>query len=456
MAYFKTALQSCSKVAIVLGLVVLSPCLAEEGEIPRSAWELTDSIGMNASMPRPYYHDGAAFKKTLGLLQELGIRHVRYDLPQNPQSPVTGQIQDFAKAGIKSLLVSRLKVDGQGAYHCDDPVKCTSLPADVVTLIHAIGAQALDGIEGPNEYADGSHNNDPQAYTKLYHFMVQLNQAMRADPMAKQVAIVGPTLDPSPYLINAATHKPWDLWDISPIPNFNDWVAWANVHIYDLPWDESSLGKKDRNWFASRLFKHNIDAYRGIPLQKFYMTETGFTTSANVLKYSRAVTAETQARLVPLQILRYLEQGFKRVYLYQLMDRGIDSNDSEQNFGIVKLDWSPKPAFVALKRMMALLQDESSPFALKPLDFKLVSENKNIRHILIQKRNGDYFLAVFVTAPEADWAHSKIHLQLNKAQKSIRVFSPVVADAPIQTSSSAQDLDIDLSSQPVLIQLSNQ
>lgn len=99
--------------------------------------------------------------------------------------------------------------------------------------------------------------------------------------------------------------------------------------------------------------------------------------------------------------------GIRRTYLYELIDLPPRRSAGESSFGLLRSDFSPKPAYSALMNLLHLLADPGPSFAGEELDFKLGGELSNVHHLLLEKRNGVFYLALWVEEAGYDSASKK-------------------------------------------------
>ena len=62
-----------------------------------------------------------------------------------------------------------------------------------------------------------------------------------------------------------------------------------------------------------------------------------------------------QANLIPRVYLSYLATGIKRIFIYDLHSDGERVDEAEDNFGILRYNLQPKPAYDAYKKMTQAL-----------------------------------------------------------------------------------------------------
>jgi hypothetical protein len=77
-----------------------------------------------------------------------------------------------------------------------------------------------------------------------------------------------------------------------------------------------------------------------------WITEIGLATRGD------GASEDRQARWLTDSVTALRDSGeVSAVFWYDLRDEGGDASDAEGNFGLVRLDWSPKPAYTALKNL---------------------------------------------------------------------------------------------------------
>jgi hypothetical protein len=91
--------------------------------------------------------------------------------------------------------------------------------------------------------------------------------------------------------------------------------------------------------------------------------------------------------------------GITRSYSYELMDEGGSATYS--NFGLIQTSLQPKPAYTGVKSLIAALSDPGTTFTTTALTYNITGFNNNVNHTLLQKRNGQLVLALWLELP--DW-----------------------------------------------------
>ncbi|EIP98259.1 hypothetical protein OpiT1DRAFT_02712 [Opitutaceae bacterium TAV1] len=119
---------------------------------------------------------------------------------------------------------------------------------------------------------------------------------------------------------------------------------------------------------------------------------------ASAVSLGGGLTEEEQATLIPRMYLSYLgtpESGVERIFTYDLHDDGQKRGEREHNFGLVRWDWSPKPAFHAYAEM-------TKELGAAPKFVKRLSSPDTSVWALVFRRAGDNRLVLAAWTTEAD------------------------------------------------------
>ncbi|CAF1483372.1 unnamed protein product, partial [Adineta ricciae] len=73
-----------------------------------------------------------------------------------------------------------------------------------------------------------------------------------------------------------------------------------------------------------------------------------------------------------------------------------DIPGKEGAFGLLRNDLSEKPSFRAITNLISILNDKGPNFEPSILNYTINGNVENIRQILFQKRNGDFYLMVWL------------------------------------------------------------
>jgi hypothetical protein len=144
-----------------------------------------------------------------------------------------------------------------------------------------------------------------------------------------------------------------ELYEEGRIAGYYDAIAW---HPYSHPY--SPMARKGRAG-VDQSFRDGAAALRQVMREhgdekaELWATEAGATTCREGID-ERCVDAETQARWVREYVeLSRKMPWLKALFIYNLRDKGTDRQDVEQGFGLVRQDFSPKPAFEAFRTAVA-------------------------------------------------------------------------------------------------------
>jgi hypothetical protein len=233
----------------------------------------------------------------------------------------------------------------------------------------------MESIEAPNEFDDNGGTNWAST---LLSFLPTLQQA----GLTLHVPVLGPSL-----VFEQSYGK---LGNISQYQNF------SNLHIYfggrnpgTSGWGSSDAEGNSYGGILWWLDNANITA----PHVPLYVTESGYiqlstTNTPYTVPYPVASLYTIQT------ILEMMTHGINRTYIYELMDES-----SSENYGLMTNTLQPKYSYNALKALTALLDDRGASFSPGKLLYSLTVSTTNVHHLLMQKRDGSFCLALWVNLP---------------------------------------------------------
>lgn len=120
-----------------------------------------------------------------------------------------------------------------------------------------------------------------------------------------------------------------------------------SIHPYSWPALPSDASTQEWNTFYRIRLMHDSMAANGDGAKKVWATEFGAPTGNG----PTAVSPQLQASILAdgfaqAKILGYIE----RIFVYSMRDRGTNTADIEQNFGMVTMNYTAKPALAAVKQ----------------------------------------------------------------------------------------------------------
>lgn len=357
-------------------------------ERARQADDFIDSIGVNVHL---HYNDTAygQYEEIIKpKLRELGVRHLRDGivLGRTDKEAMMHELESF---GFKFMMIA------------DPRATSTQQAREFVKQFSSV-----EMIEGPNE-PDLNLGKDWIAAARSYQ--QELYQEFKNDPAARQIAVLAPSL---------AVDGSFDQFG-----NIGQWSDYANLHNYyggrnpGTPgWGNDGYGSIP--WQLKQ-------AQKVAPDKRVISSETGWHNYID--NVGHAGTPESVVgKYIPRLYLMQFNQGFMRSYPYEFIDQHNNPYDLENNFGLLHYDGSPKPAYTSLKNLITLLRDDGPAFDTGSLSYSLNGYVNNLHHTLLQKRDGTFYLALWVEAYNWD-PNAKAEFNAQPQQVVLTVNSPLIS-----------------------------
>jgi hypothetical protein len=138
------------------------------------------------------------------------------------------------------------------------------------------------------------------------------------------------------------------------------------------------------------------------PGEPVWVTEYGFHNTLAVPS-RRPVDEITAARYTPrFAALAFSKSPRGRFYIYELVDSGTDPRDREHNLGMIRYDFSRKPVFHSIRRVMDTLKSASGSVVPRDVDIRFSGDTPAIERVLLQKADGNYLLMMWQEVPSWD------------------------------------------------------
>jgi hypothetical protein len=408
--------------AVLLSLVLAPAATASEAHSASSSDSFVESIGVNTHTT---YSDTAYsnFVQIKTRLAELGVRHIRENL-QLERPDQYERLNELAAMGIRSTLI------------LGDPSEGSSSLEEMISIVKTNLGGAVDALEGPNEFDMRGGSNWA---AELRDYQQRLYGAIKADPSLAALPVIGPSI------VHRTNQEA--LGDISGM------LDYGNIHSY--PDGEAPEGN-----LSSQLDR----AGRNSGTKAVMATETGYHSALNSRGEHRPVSEEAMATYMPRLFLEYFSRGVSRTFSYELVDEKADpaNADAESNFGLLKNDLTPKPAFVALRNTIAILADPGPAFSPESLGYSVGGDQANLHQVLLQKRDGSFYLALWratsvwdASARTAlDPQPAPVKLSFDRQVKSAERYLPNVSESssPLRLHGD-QPLTLDVGPQVVILRL---
>ena len=293
--------------------------------------------------------------RVMSELRGLGVRHIRTPLFHNNKGQLA-YLNTLGQQGITALLTMG-RPDGQGGT-------VPQLVADAASVSNAVYE-----VEGSNEW---DLRGGANWVSTIRGHQAALYAAMKANPAMRNKPVLGPSMG----------HEE----DMAKLGDISGSLDIGNLHNY--PGGQKPSVKIDRRMQLSKANRGN---------KPVAVSETGYHNylqdTSTHLPASEAVAGAYYPRLV----LENYKRGVRNVFSYQLLDNrpgqtGVVDN-RESHFGLVRNDWSHKPAYDAMANFMSLVSDPGAGgFKAAPLSYAVTNAPSDLRQVLVGKRDGSHIL----------------------------------------------------------------
>jgi hypothetical protein len=403
----------------------LAGCGGDDGHRARPSDRFVDSIGVNVHMSYDDtgYRDRAAVRDAL---RDLGVRHVR-DGNALGAGGQYAALRELARDGIGVDLILGDPVGSFGSGTLEQQL--ASLKGEL--------RGAVSSIEGPNEFDGRGGAEWPRL---LRDYQERLYRMVEDDPALTGLPVIGPSL----IDINA--------W--SRVGKLGDSFDYGNIHPY-------AGGEPPRPGHVD----DQLDLVaRGSGSDPVYATEAGYHNAISAPPEAQAGVSERAAAVyVPRLFLEHFRGGIERTYLYELLDEHPDpaGTDVEQHFGLIRSDSSRKPAFTALRNLVALLRDPGPEFEAGSLDFSLKAGD-SVEALLLQKRDGTFYLALWrpntsawsrAAGTDLDPPPALARVRFAKRAKLVRAYAPVQSARAVRSWANAESVSLELRAEPLVLEI---
>lgn len=390
----------------------------------RSADDFVNSIGINLHLSyfRTAYGTGWANIIKPALLA-LGVRHVRDAGTVVPDDrwmqTVYGRLNELAEQGVRANLMLRLPRAGEDG----------TIPGFERLLHYAL--PAVEGFEGLNEH---DLSRRPNWVEEVRSSQQAIYTAVKSDPRTRDMPVYGPSMGRAR--------------NANRVGDLSQWMDFGNIHPY--PGGLTPL---------TNLTDHEAKVKALTGARPLVVTETGYHTAADWTGEHPAVSEQAMGRYVPRLLLDYFAAGISRTYLYEFIDEGQSRANREQAFGLLRSDGGEKPAYTSLRNLIRILEDPGPSFRTGQLDFSLTGDLTGLKTMVLQKRDGRFYLVVWQEAQSYDPASKRealvadrsITLQLPGPAR-LRVFTPISSPEAVRDAEGAT-LELAVPDSPLIIEI---
>jgi hypothetical protein len=323
------------------------------GEQAFTNFQFTDSVGVNLHLAFAGTIYQTQFPQIMQSMIALGITHYRDGLNQYALPFQYQNAEALGKAGIKA-----------------DWLMDIHNSASIINSAYANAPDATAGFEGPNE-------DDADAGFNLSAFMQLLHDTVRGNPATAAMPIIGPSfLHVNSFWIQG---------------NLGSLINSGNMHDYfgNYNPETGSYGNNFYNCGGYGSMQFNICLAQMVGFgEPVTSTETGYQSGTGL---SDAIIGRYELRT----LFEGISLGVARTYIYEMID------DASGNWGLLTANFSPRPSYTAIQNVLSLLKDVNFPQPGK-LNFSLTGEMQNVNHVLLQKSDGTFYVAIWLGVAGAD------------------------------------------------------
>lgn len=354
----------------------------------RAADRFVDSIGVNVHMEytnTPY----GSYPLINERLRELGMRHIRDEI-NNPTDPFVDELNAIGSLGYKLCGV----IEGGNDY---PPAGDTLEASKVVPIIERL-LPTIDAVEGPNE------PDDPTTPPFQYGPNFEIYPQGAVDESQDLWSIVkhNPYLRHLPVLA-MSEGTPQDFAQLAAItPPPTDYTTYGNLHAYQ--------GGFFADWGLTDLYIPTARLLTGA--KPLWTTEMGYHNNTHFLTdgQQQGVSERASAIYLPIAFLSGFNRGIRRTFSYELIDEFSDPGftSGEGHYGLLDYYGNPKPAFTAIQNLIQILREPpANHFDPGSLAITFEGAPATMDYTLLQKSNGDYYLAIWNDVMVYQIANSK-------------------------------------------------
>jgi len=362
-----------------------------KGERAFQADQFVDSIGVGTHLTYDDTDYYLQWPKILQSLRELGVRHIRDGYFDNSNNSIyTRRHQALADAGIKTTYVLQVR----------DAVTPSAIKS------FSKNVNDIDGFEAPNE-CDALQNCGGGGLIGIAN-MMSLLPGFASSAHSAGSSLIGPSFVlPESYGV---------------VGNLGSTIDYNNIHVYFGGRNPGSTGWGDYDRFGNSYgsFAYWMAASAvAAPTAPTVVTEAGYMSFPTpTAPYT--ISEETGGKYLPrLLLLSYLH-GISRTFLYEFLDEF-----SSPAYGLIREDFSPKPAYLVIQSLIQQLSDPGPVFSPQLLDYTINGGGPSMKHVLFQKRDGSFWLLLWLEESCYDPASMKrepvtpqtVTLQLNSKRK---------------------------------------
>ena len=357
-----------SILAVLAFAIVNAPVASAQELVPRSAAAFQNSVGVATHI---VYFDTSYgdWPRIVAALDELGVRHVRDGVYAAP-APQWHDWNERYYAAVELAAANGIRFD----FGMGQPGFTAGTLSQLVDVVATRLRGAVEALEDPNEFDYfGGTREWPSA---LASYDRQLYQKVKSDPSLRSLPVIGPSF--------AGPESPGLLGDQ------HEWLDIGNIHPYTGGQSPAPAHTE------SELRRAEVTAGS----KPVWATEAGFNNALGAPPSSsdQPPVSERAGAIYTLRtLLEHFASGIARTYLYELIDEKPDppGKDSQQHYGLLRSDFSAKPAYIALRNLLRLVGRGTPPGGLHPISLKLSGDVSQVEQLVLQRDDGTYVVALW-------------------------------------------------------------
>jgi hypothetical protein len=395
----------------------------------RSANAFYNSVGVDthATFASTAY---GQWPRLVGLLDELGVKHVSDGVYGNPD-PSWDWFNSYFQNAVELAASHGIRF----AFEVGKPGYQGGTIDQLVSVLSGPLRNAVEALEAPNEF---DSSGVPDWASQLAAYDRQLYAAVKASPSLRSLPVIGPSL--------VGDGAPAKLGDQQSSLDF------GNIHPYTGGLSPSPA------YTAAQL--QRISAVSGH--KPVWATEVGYYNALNAPQGPLQPVSEAVGAVYLLrEFLEDFKSGIARTYAYELIDDNPDpaGSDIQQHFGLLRNDYTPKPAFIALKNLLSLV-GQQAPATLTPLALSTTAGPSDLRTLVLQQADHTYQIVLWRTASMWDVTHrhavnvpaAGVTLDLPHATSAASA-DPTTTNTLNPLTLTAGKIHINLAADPIVIQI---
>jgi len=383
-------------------LLALVPASSAASLTPKSAAGFRDSVGVNTHIA---YYDTAYgdWSKIVQRLDELGIDHLRDSAYANP-APEWHDWNVRYDQAVELAAAHGKRFD----FLMGSPGFSGGSLEDLAQAVAGPLRPAAEAIEAPNEFDNSGVADWP---TELRSYVQALHDRAKGDPALSPLPLIGPSF--------ARGDSPAKMGSVA------DAVDLGNLHPYTgglAPTQDHT----SHELASAALVSGNHPTMA---------TEAGFHNALSATSGQPPVPEDVAAIYTLRALLEHYDAGIQRTYLYELIDEKPNpaADDAEQHFGLLRNDYSLKPAAIALQNLLSVIGRPGPVDQSHPVDVTVAGDTSGVRQLLLQDGAGHYRLVLWQSA--SLWDINQ-RVRTNLPSRSLAVTLPttaVTAYQPVQS-----------------------